>query len=331
MTKPNANRRRFLQLASGAAAGTAFPDAIARALALPAAAARTGTLRDLEHVVIFMQENRSFDHYFGTLRGVRGFADPRPMMLPGGSDVFHQPQAPGSAEVVTPFRLDAATTSAQSLKSLDHSWKGSHERWKWHDAWVPAKTPLTMGYFTREDLPFHHALADAFTVCDAYHCSIFAATNPNRMFLFTGTSGLAAGDGRAPGGRPIRTTSSTRPPTRRTTRRAFGRTGGPPTPSGWKRRASPGGSIRSMTITVTTPWRISRISADLIRPRRSTARAARGSRGRTPPTPGPPSASIWWRRSRATWPPTACRRCPGSWRPMRSASTRRPRPAPARR
>jgi phospholipase C len=195
MTKPNANRRRFLQLASGAAAGTAFPDAIARALALPAAAARTGTLRDLEHVVIFMQENRSFDHYFGTLRGVRGFADPRPMMLPGGSDVFHQPQAPGSAEVVTPFRLDAATTSAQSLKSLDHSWKGSHERWKWHDAWVPAKTPLTMGYFTREDLPFHHALADAFTVCDACHCSIFAATNPNRMFLFTGTSGLAAGDG----------------------------------------------------------------------------------------------------------------------------------------
>ena len=193
MTKRGGSRRGFLRLAGGAAVGASLPASIARALALPARR-RTGTLADLEHVVIFMQENRSFDHYFGTLRGVRGFADPRPLRLPGGASVFHQARAPGSAEVVTPFHLDAAATSAQSLKSLDHSWKGSHERWKWHDAWVPAKTDLTMGYFTRADLPFYHALADAFTICDANHCSIFGPTNPNRMFLFTGTSGLGAGD-----------------------------------------------------------------------------------------------------------------------------------------
>jgi phospholipase C len=78
--------------------------------------------------------------------------------------------------------------------SLDHSWKGSHALWKRHDAWVGAKTPLTMGYFTRADIPFYFALADAFTVCDAYYCSIFGPTNPNRLFLWTGTSGLAAGD-----------------------------------------------------------------------------------------------------------------------------------------
>jgi phospholipase C len=190
------DRRRFLRLASGVAAAAALPAPIVRALALPARRA-TGTLRDLEHVVILMQENRSFDHYFGTLRGVRGFSDPRPLRLPSGASVFHQPGAPGSPGVVTPFRLDAGATSAQSLESLDHSWKASHERWKWHDAWVSAKTALTMGYFTRADLPFHYALADAFTICDAYHCSIFGPTNPNRMFLFTGTSGLAAGDGGA--------------------------------------------------------------------------------------------------------------------------------------
>ncbi|HEX4183834.1 MAG TPA: alkaline phosphatase family protein, partial [Caulobacteraceae bacterium] len=170
-----------------------MPAPIAQALALPARRV-TGTLRDLEHVVIFMQENRSFDHYFGTQRGVRGFSDPRPLTLPGGLSVFHQPRTTGSSEAVTPFHLDTSLTRAQSLADLDHSWKASHKRWRWHDAWVPTKTAFTMGYFTRADIPFYYALADAFTICDAYHCSIFGPTNPNRLFLFTGTSGLAAGD-----------------------------------------------------------------------------------------------------------------------------------------
>ncbi len=185
-------RRDVLKLGAALAAGDLFAP-IAKALALPARRV-SGTIRDVEHVVIFMQENRSFDHYFGTLRGVRGFSDPRPLVLPGGQSVFHQPKIRGSAETVAPFHLDSKTTRAQSLFSLDHSWKGSHERWQWHDAWIAAKTPYTMGYFTRADIPFHHALADAFTICDGYHCSIFGPTNPNRLFLFTGTSGLAAGD-----------------------------------------------------------------------------------------------------------------------------------------
>src|SRR5262249_15353915 len=95
---------------------------------------------------------------------------------------------------VTPFHLDTSATSAQWMKSLDHSWKGSHDRWKHHDAWIAEKTPLTMGYFRRDDVPFYHALADAFTICDAYHCSIFGPTNPNRLFLFSGTNGLAVGN-----------------------------------------------------------------------------------------------------------------------------------------
>ena len=185
------DRRRFLKLAAAAGA-LASPATIARALAI-APHRRTGTIMDVEHVVIFMQENRSFDHYFGALRGVRGFDDPRPIQLPNGVDVFSQPRADAHGGQVLPFHLDTASTRAEHIDSLDHSWKGSHGTWKNHDAWIRVKGEMTMGHFTREDLPFYYALADAFTVCDAYHCSIFGPTSPNRNFLFTGTSGLSAG------------------------------------------------------------------------------------------------------------------------------------------
>jgi phospholipase C len=192
MSKTPSDRRAFLQLAAGAVGAAALPPGVAKALALPANHV-TGTIQDVEHVVILMQENRSFDHYYGTLRGVRGFGDPRPIDLPNGQPVWKQPTL-GGASSVSPFHLDTKSTRAETMRDLDHSWKGSHARWKHHDAWVPAKSSLTMGYFTRADIPFYYALADAFTICDAYHCSIFGPTNPNRMFLFTGTSGLAAGD-----------------------------------------------------------------------------------------------------------------------------------------
>jgi phospholipase C len=185
---PKLDRRHFLK---GAASMAALPVTLREALAIPAAR-RTGTIEDVQNVVILMQENRSFDHYFGCLPGVRGFSDPRPLVLPSGKSVFHQPVGGGTEDVVLPFRLDAASTSAERIASLDHSWKAQWNLWKNHDAWVPVKTPLTMGYFTRQDIPFYYALADAFTVCDAYHASVFGPTNPNRLFLFSGTSGLGA-------------------------------------------------------------------------------------------------------------------------------------------
>jgi phospholipase C len=181
-------RRDILQ---GTLGLSVFP-ALDKALALPARN-QSASITDVEHVVILMQENRSFDHYFGCLKGVRGFGDPRAMTLPSGKPVWLQPTAPGAETHVAPFRFDARTTSAESIASLDHSWKGSHDRWKNNDAWIPAKTPLTMGHFAREDIPFYYALADAFTVCDAYHASQFGPTNPNRMYLFTGTSGVNVG------------------------------------------------------------------------------------------------------------------------------------------
>src|SRR5215471_12721110 len=183
------SRRSFLKLTAGAAGLSLLPPNL-RAVLADQAPAKAGTIRDVEHVVIFMQENRSFDHYFGTLRGVRGFSDPRAITLPNGKPVWFQPN---ENKAVTPFRLDTGSTSAQCMKSLDHSWKGSHDLWKHHDAWIPTKTEMTMGYFTRADLPFYCALADAFTICDAYYCSVFGPTNPNRLYLFSGTSGLTVG------------------------------------------------------------------------------------------------------------------------------------------
>jgi len=185
---PKLDRRHFLKAAASMAA---LPATLREALAVPAAR-RTGTIADVQHVVILMQENRSFDHYFGCLSGVRGFSDPRALTLPSGKSVFHQPVGGGTADVVLPFRFDTEATRAERIASLDHSWKAQWNLWKNHDAWVPVKTPLTMGYFTRKDIPFYYALADAFTVCDAYHASVFGPTGPNRLFLFSGTSGLGA-------------------------------------------------------------------------------------------------------------------------------------------
>jgi phospholipase C len=194
MTHPN--RRRFLQLAGGTAAASLLSTSIARAAAIPAYRG-TGTLRDVEHIVVLMQENRSFDHYFGTLRGVRGFGDPRPVSLPNGKPVWYQSN--GSRDIL-PFRPDADNLGLQFIQDLPHGWPDTHAAWNagHYDNWVPAKGSTTMAYLTREDIPFHYALADAFTICDAYHCSFMGSTDPNRYYMWTGYVG---NDGK--GGGPV--------------------------------------------------------------------------------------------------------------------------------
>lgn len=192
---PTLSRRDFLARLAALSAAGVMPASIARALMLPAST-RSGTLRDVEHFVIVMQENRSFDHYFGTLRGVRGFDDPRPLKLRNGNPVWQQPAGDGSTRL--PFALNSKTSNAPMMASLDHSWKGGHgqdpRRWQDYDAWVPYKSELAMGHFSRADIPYYHALADAFTICDGYYCSLHGPTNPNRMFFFSGTSGMSVGN-----------------------------------------------------------------------------------------------------------------------------------------
>ena len=154
------------------------------------------TYLDAEHIVILMQENRSFDHAFGTLQGVRGFNDPRAITLPDGNPVWVQANANGERYV--PFRLDIKNTKSTWMGALPHDWADqvdarNHGR---YDRWLQAKRsgrreyaemPLTLGYYTRADIPFYYALADAFTICDQHFCSCLTGTTPNRLYLWTGT------------------------------------------------------------------------------------------------------------------------------------------------
>jgi len=184
------DRRDFLRqalLGAGLTAVGALPPAIAKALAIPARRG-TGTLQDVEHIVILMQENRSFDHYFGTLKGVCGFGDPRPALLPNGKTVFHQP-APGGERL--PFRPESPHAGLEFMVGTPHDWPTTQKAWNEgrSDQWVAAKGDNTMAHFTRADIPFHYALADAFTICDAYHCSLLGPTDPNRYHLWTGCTG----------------------------------------------------------------------------------------------------------------------------------------------
>ncbi len=184
---PELNRRRFLQLAGGTAAFAAMSSSIEQAAAIPANR-RLGSIEDVEHIVVLMQENRSFDHYYGSLRGVRGFGDPRPVTLPSGKSVFHQSN--GTKDIL-PFHPQADDLGMQFLQGLPHSWPDGQSAYNSgkYDRWVPAKSAPTMAYLTREDIPFHYALADKFTICDAYHCSFIGATDPNRYYMWTGYTG----------------------------------------------------------------------------------------------------------------------------------------------
>ena len=181
------DRRNFLRLAGAGALAGALPNSIRRALAIPANN-RTGTINDVEHIVILMQENRSFDHYFGTLRGVRGYGDPRAVFQKNGNAIWRQPDG---ANYVLPFRPTASNLGLQFLEDLPHDWNTTHSAFNNgnNDGWVPAKTTTTMAYVTRADVPFHYALADAFTICDAYHCSLLGPTDPNRYYMWTGYCG----------------------------------------------------------------------------------------------------------------------------------------------
>jgi phospholipase C len=230
------DRREFLQLMGLGSAAAMLNSSIARALSIPAHF-KTGTIHDVEHIVILMQENNSFDEVFGTLRGVRGFSDPRAVKQKNGNSVFLQPAqqkfggpANGFVEngvtygwpanqfggvtadlVVPPFQINASAATATNAPTaviptdslnlvyrpgLDHGWPlglEARDVGEW-DAWVPAKNPLSMAFRERVDVPYHSALADAFTVGDNYYCSFRGPTNVNRCYLWTGCNGNIAGN-----------------------------------------------------------------------------------------------------------------------------------------
>ncbi|MFH8755165.1 phosphocholine-specific phospholipase C [Streptomyces atroolivaceus] len=202
------SRRRLFALGGGAfgaaAAGSLLPPSLQAAMAAqPRPTQGSGGLADIRHVVILMQENRSFDHYFGMLRGVRGFGDRNAIELPSGRPVFEQPGPLGTPVLPFPVR-EAATAQKKDLQyigALDHSWSGGGRAWAggWMNGWVSAKTAATMAYYDRRDIPLHYELADTFTVCDAYHSSVHTSTSPNRNHLWSGKTGFEADGKRAVG------------------------------------------------------------------------------------------------------------------------------------
>src|ERR1700745_3796740 len=131
----------------------------------PPVLAACSKLTDIEHVVILIQENRSFDHYFGSYRGVRGFSDP--------SMAYQQPNPANTTSppfgALLPFHLDTATTNAACTHDITHDWVSQHQSWNngAMDGFVTSRLAsntndalLTMGYYTRADLPFYYAAAD---------------------------------------------------------------------------------------------------------------------------------------------------------------------------
>src|SRR5581483_11109609 len=207
------DRRTFLKAGLGAAAlsaagsGLSSPAGATIERAMAVDAPSNPSLSDIRHIVFLMQENRSFDHYFGTMSGVRGFADPdviRNGIFGTKYPVWDQfGYGPGvgvnSGKFIQPFHLrqNFPTADGATTNDISHEWGTQHHSWNHGkmDSWVQAHLLAdgvknfapTMGYFTRADLPFYYALADAFTICDHYFCSVLGPTDPNRTMAFSGT------------------------------------------------------------------------------------------------------------------------------------------------
>jgi len=191
------NRRDFLRkviMLSGATGMVnVIPSAIQKAMAIDPEPG--STYLDAEHIVILMQENRSFDHAFGSLSGVRGFNDPRAVLLPNKKPVWFQTDVSG--KTYAPFRLNIKDSNSTWTGDLPHSRASQVDAYNAgkYDNWLPSKRsnhkkyaemPLTLGHYTREDLSFNYAMADAFTICDQNFCSAMTSTTPNRSYFWTG-------------------------------------------------------------------------------------------------------------------------------------------------
>jgi phospholipase C len=199
MEDPRLNRRQVLAGGAGAAMALGMSKSKlvrkkrhAMVKAAAAAKANGGDLGAVEHVVFLMHENRSFDHYFGTMGGVNGFDTSSPAFAqawPGGAD-----------STLLPFHLNTQTSNAECTYDLSHSWQAEHSSWNSGamDSFVsthvsnayegPEQGTLTMGYYdSPTDLPFYYDLAQNFTICDNYFCSVLGPTHPNRLMQMTGT------------------------------------------------------------------------------------------------------------------------------------------------
>ena len=190
---PGMGRRTFVGSAAAVAGAAGLAGLLPENLAKAATRSpREFDLSQVKHLVFQMQENRSFDHYFGTFPGARGFKDPTAIRLPNGRPVFQQPDPANPDGYLEPWHMSTITTGAAAVPSLSHDWRDQHASWNQGamDGWLlthiasdgETNGSFTMGYYTEEDIPFHWALAKAFTLADNYHCSVMGPTDVNRIF-----------------------------------------------------------------------------------------------------------------------------------------------------
>lgn len=198
------------------------------AIAVPATAVHE-ELKQIKHIVLFMQENRAFDHYFGTMAGVRGFQDPNVHISKNtGKNVFHQPvnrslwdddgdypssyYPPKNVTEIKPWHITYQggdyVERTQCMVAGTNDWRQNHNAWNKGemDMWAMANTPFSLGYYRRDDIPTMYSLAGNFTVADHYYESIMSSTDPNRISWFSGTinvNGSVTGGGGLERGGPV--------------------------------------------------------------------------------------------------------------------------------
>ncbi|ORE06021.1 phosphoesterase-domain-containing protein [Rhizopus microsporus var. microsporus] len=150
-------------------------------------------LENIKHVVFFMQENRSFDMYYGTMYGVRGFQDPNVGIQDNGLSLFYQPcsaspDIKNGTKYLLPYQLKGERAGCTAGGS--NYWEPFHRALNngKNDNWPDGNSPKSMGYLTRSQIPFHYALADAFTIHDMYFQSVAGPTHPNRVVWMSGTN-----------------------------------------------------------------------------------------------------------------------------------------------
>jgi phospholipase C len=141
----------------------------------------------IDAVVVLMMENRSFDHYLGSLRSDALYPDRANVDGLRGSE--SNPDGRGGHIAV--FR-----TSNRTPKDPPHSWNASHKQWNGgkndgfatEHAGAGSEQREVMGFHDRSAIPFYYALADRFAVCDRWFASVMGPTFPNRFYLHAGTS-----------------------------------------------------------------------------------------------------------------------------------------------
>ncbi|OJJ34830.1 hypothetical protein ASPWEDRAFT_51087 [Aspergillus wentii DTO 134E9] len=161
-----------------------------------------GSLKDIEHVVIFMQENRSWNSYFGTMAGVRGFNDPNVQVNPDGLPVWHQlvdPKVSDKAQTLLPWYLGyQGGNSTEAIQCMAAGSNGYQENQAainhgLNNHWVMNNTAWSWGYLKRNDIPVHFAIAEGWTTGDMYQEGQITATCPNRVTLVSGSVNVPGG------------------------------------------------------------------------------------------------------------------------------------------